>query len=229
MDIKGYRVGQRVQADSARVRAKQTTPPPRFTDGTLIEAMTQIHKRVQDEAQRKMLMETNGLGTERTRSAILNTLVAKKFIAIRKQGKRNTVVSTETGRDLVDAVKQRTPEIADPVMTAKWEFALGMVESGQATLDEFMAKQEQYIRGMTQRVLGGQRITLSGTEQRAPRQRVEPLPGEGAPCPMCGKPLATKMGGKKSDKMKPGSDPRFLGCSGWPACNYIQRSEQVAA
>lgn len=223
-DIKGYRAGQQVKATGARVRAKQTTPPARFTDGSLIQSMTEIHRRVKDEAQRKMLMATNGLGTERTRSAILNTLMARKFLVFRKEGKRNLVVSTPAGRELIEAIKVRTPEIADPVMTAKWEYALGMVERGEATMQEFMGRQEKYIRQVVATVLGAGKFSLSGIEGRVARPEAEPLPNHGTPCPLCGKPMITRTSRKVGDKMKQNGDSRFLACSGFPDCKYIEKT-----
>src|SRR5260363_288255 len=69
-----WQVGQPLKGGVAHVRCAQTTPPKRFTDGTLISAMTHIHRFVHSDADRKILRESKGIGTERTRDAIIERL-----------------------------------------------------------------------------------------------------------------------------------------------------------
>ncbi|MBU2818537.1 DNA topoisomerase 3, partial [Acidithiobacillus ferrooxidans] len=86
--------GEVLAVTAADVQAKQTKPPARFTDGTLIEAMSNIHKFVEDPEAKKKLKETSGIGTEATRAAILETLLKRGFIE--RKGKQ--VISTQAGR-----------------------------------------------------------------------------------------------------------------------------------
>ena len=65
------------------LRAQQTRPPSRFTDGTLIEAMSQVHRFVTDERMRALLKENAGIGTEATRAAIVEKLPSSEAVGIR--------------------------------------------------------------------------------------------------------------------------------------------------
>src|SRR5260364_393021 len=73
-------VGQPLKGGVAHVRCAQTTPPKRFTDGTLISAMTHIHRFVHSDADRKILRESKGIGTERTRDAIIERLKLRRYV-----------------------------------------------------------------------------------------------------------------------------------------------------
>ena len=77
--------GDAVAGEGGRVQAKQTKPPAHFTDGSLIDAMSNIHKFVTDPEARAKLKETSGLGTEATRASILETLLARQYL--QKKGK----------------------------------------------------------------------------------------------------------------------------------------------
>ncbi|QFX96730.1 DNA topoisomerase 3 [Acidithiobacillus thiooxidans] len=120
--------GDPLQGQEGEVQAKQTKPPARFTDGTLIEAMSNIHKFVDDPEAKKKLKETSGLGTEATRANIIETLLKRDVLE--KKGKQ--LVSTSKGRSLIawlrkDAV---TRNMADPVTTAQWEDYLTRIAEG---------------------------------------------------------------------------------------------------
>ncbi len=110
---------------------KQTQPPMHFTDATLLAAMTGIARFVKDLQVRKILKETDGLGTEATRAGIIELLFKRKFL-IRK-GKQ--IRSTQTGKALI----QSLPESATlPDMTAQWEFVLDAISKKQANYSAFM-------------------------------------------------------------------------------------------
>lgn len=221
-----YEVGQTVQAASVSVEADKTKPPSRFTDGSLVEAMTEIHKRVSDEATRKVLSSTGGLGTERTRSAIIEGLVTRKFLEFRKERSRTVIISTQAGRDLIDVVM---PELRDPVTTAKWEAALSMIESGQATAGQFMVRQEGFIKQMVSTILGSEIHVSGGKEFKGGGAvKIDPLPGHGSACPKCGRPMVTRVAKKTREQEERAGDQRFLACTGYPECNYVHRDKKEA-
>ena len=90
---------------------KKTTPPSRFSEGSLIEAMASIHRFVSDAKAKAVLKENEGIGTEATRAGILETLKGRGFITA--SGK--SLVSTPLGQSLIDM----TPDtLRDPVTTA---------------------------------------------------------------------------------------------------------------
>ena len=132
------RVGDQVEWVDGHVDHRQTKPPARFTDGTLIAAMSSVHKLVQDPKIRARLKETSGLGTEATRANILETLVKRGFIE--RKGKQ--LLSTEAGRILVAALP---PALTDPGVTGLWEDFLSEIASGNRTLAEFETQQRAFV------------------------------------------------------------------------------------
>ncbi|SEG32404.1 DNA topoisomerase III [Vibrio hangzhouensis] len=101
---------------------KKTEPPRHFTEATLLQAMTGISRFVEDKSLKKILRETDGIGTEATRAGILDTLFKRQLL--NRQGK--SVLSTSAGRGLIHALPG---ESTYPDMTAHWEFQLqGMAE-----------------------------------------------------------------------------------------------------
>ena len=123
-----------------RVDALRTEPPPPFTDGTLIKAMVNVHAHVKDPELRKRLRETDGIGTEATRAEIIETLLKRGFLS--RQG-RTTLLSTELGRSVVDAVPAH---LSDPGMTALWEGQLRRIEEGTLSDEDFLRLLQESIR-----------------------------------------------------------------------------------
>lgn len=111
------RQGDTVTAGPVTIVDKKTTPPKRFTDATLIQAMKGISRYVSDPAIKKLLNETDGIGTAATQAAIIQTLYYRRFI-----GKsRGHIASADVARTLI----QTLPVVATtPDMTALWEAGL---------------------------------------------------------------------------------------------------------
>ncbi|MHB1880704.1 MAG: DNA topoisomerase 3 [Acidithiobacillus sp.] len=131
--------GDPVAGQKGEARAKQTKPPKRFTDGLLIDAMSNIHKFVTDAAAKAKLKETSGIGTEATRANILETLVKRGFVE--RKGKQ--IISTTTGRSLVRALPA---DLTDPVTTARWEDHLSSIADGKLDPVKFMGAIQQMVR-----------------------------------------------------------------------------------
>ncbi len=130
--------GEAVACESAKVEGKKTTPPARFTEGTLIQAMTNIHQLVEDPEQKRRLKETAGIGTEATRAGILETLKKRDFIEVK--GKQ--LVSTAMGRRLIQALPEA---IKSPGLTGLFEQLLDAIADGRITVEQFIAKQTEYV------------------------------------------------------------------------------------
>jgi DNA topoisomerase-3 len=125
------REGETVMCGDVAVAEKQTTPPKRFTDATLIQAMTGIARFVDDPKVKQLLRETDGIGTPATQAQIIETLFERRFIET--QGRH--VISTEIGRALIRTL----PEIATrPDITALWEAAMRRIADGQMSLAAFL-------------------------------------------------------------------------------------------
>lgn len=118
--------GTELTCREGKINDRKTEPPKHFTEATLLQAMTGIARYVADKELKKILRDTDGLGTEATRAGILDTLFKRQLLS--RQGK--TIISTPAGRGLIDALPS---EATYPDMTAHWEHQLqGMAERNQA-------------------------------------------------------------------------------------------------
>lgn len=159
--------GDGVTCEDVAIAEKKTTPPARFTDGTLLDAMENVHRHVDAEASVKdTLRQTKGIGTDATRATVLEDLLKIGLLAM--DGKK--IVSTALGRQLIELVPAA---LKDPLTTADWESRLEEVAEGRLSLDAFLGavceevpRQIEDIKALT---IG----TLAGTH----------------PCPECGKAL----------------------------------------
>lgn len=123
--------GQALKSLVPEIRERNTSPPPPFTEATLLSAMTGISRFVKDPELKKVLRETDGLGTEATRAGIIELLFKRGFLT--RSGK--TVLSTEAGRALIQAL----PELAtQPDMTARWESQLTAIREKQLPYQQLM-------------------------------------------------------------------------------------------
>ncbi|NBF15406.1 DNA topoisomerase III [Pseudomonas sp. Fl4BN2] len=131
-----------------------TQPPKPFTEGDLIKAMKNVAKLVQDPLLKQKLKDTTGIGTEATRAGIIQGLLDRGYLI--KNGK--ALAATAPAFSLIDAVPRA---IADPGTTAIWEQALDMVQSGEMTLETFVAKQAAWMSKHIARC-SGMTMTISG-------------------------------------------------------------------
>ena len=131
-----------------------TQPPKPFTEGDLIKAMKNVAKLVQDPLLKQKLKDTTGIGTEATRAGIIQGLIDRGYMS--KNGK--AWAATPAAFSLIDAVPRA---IADPGTTAIWEQALDMVQSGEMTLDIFVAKQAAWMRKHIERC-SAMTMTING-------------------------------------------------------------------
>lgn len=132
-------IGQALKSLQAEVLEKHTSPPKAYTDASLLAAMTGISAHVSDPQLRKILRETDGLGTEATRAGIIELLFLRGFLS--RSGK--TITSTTTGRGLIEAL----PDVATyPDMTARWEAELSSISEGRSQYQKLMSPLEIQLK-----------------------------------------------------------------------------------
>jgi DNA topoisomerase-3 len=132
-------IGQGLKSLQAEVIEKHTSPPKAYTDGSLLAAMTGISAHVSDPQLRKILRETDGLGTEATRAGIIELLFTRGFLS--RTGK--TITSTASGRGLIEAL----PDVATyPDMTARWESELSAISEGRSQYKTLMSPLEVQLK-----------------------------------------------------------------------------------
>src|SRR5260370_1373889 len=119
--------GETAMLQDPKIENKETRPPPRYNEGTLIEAMQNAWRFVDDGVLRERLKEAKGIGTPATRAEIIGGLKKQGFLIA--QGKN--IVPTETGLSLFGVLKQADPALVDPGVTAQLECLLDDVVVGK--------------------------------------------------------------------------------------------------
>jgi DNA topoisomerase-3 len=145
-------------------KSKHTTPPPRFTEATLLSAMESAGKSITDEELRDAMKE-RGLGTPATRASIIETLLQRKYI----ERARQDLVPTPTGISLIENLPD--PSLASPSLTGSWEARLARIARGHDTRAAFMADIAAYVTAMVDAIRGG-----SSPASPPPRSSMSPPP-----------------------------------------------------
>ena len=125
--LPSLRNGETAQLQDPKIEDKVTRPPARYNEGTLIEAMQNAWRFVEDEVLRERLKEAKGIGTPATRAEIIGGLKKQGFLIA--QGKH--IVPTETGLSLFGVLKQADPALVDPGVTAQLECLLDDIVVGK--------------------------------------------------------------------------------------------------
>lgn len=231
------KIGDVVKFESAIKNTKQTTPPARFTEGTLLDAMTNVHTLVTDPVHKAKLKDKKGIGQEATRTGILEKLFNYNLLS--KQGKK--IISTEAARELV---KNLPKKIIDPTLTAIWEDALDQIADGKITADYFKEKQHEWVHKL---VSDAKTLTIKITSTAPPATAKKgagtgkssysnskptgsgfsaskgttagkpkaPSKSTGKKCPTCGT-------GELVEKTGAASGKKFLGCNTYPKCKHTE-------
>lgn len=132
-------VGDSVSCTDASILDKNTTPPKRFNDASLLSAMTGIARYVTDPEIRKILRETDGIGTEATRAGIIETLFKRQFL----QRKGKEIHATDIGHQLI---KHLPDSVVLPDMTAQWESQLNAISQRELNYQQFMQAMTDTLR-----------------------------------------------------------------------------------
>ena len=189
--------GQAVKCVEAEFEDKQTKPPPRYTEATLLSAMETAGKRIDDEELREA-MKDSGLGTPATRAETIEVLIRREYIE--RAGKE--LQPTPKGLQVITMLEEHP--LTSPELTGDWEKRLSDIEHGSGDRDEF-------IKGIVD-------LTTQTVEQIAAldKEKLRPERVELGPCPRCG--------AETGEIIKENS--RAYGCTSWksreePGCGYV--------
>ena len=133
------------------IKEGETSPPKRYTSGSMILAMENAGQLIEDEELRAQI-KGSGIGTSATRAEILKKLQANKYIALNK--KTQVLTPTHLGEMIFDVVNNSIRSLLNPELTASWEKGLTYVAEGTITSGEYMEKLEGFIKRRTDAVLG---------------------------------------------------------------------------
>ena len=142
--------GMQLPVDGFAIREGETSPPKRYSSGSMILAMENAGQLIEDEELRAQI-KGSGIGTSATRAEILKKLVNIKYLAL--NGKTQIITPTLLGELIFDVVGASIRQLLNPELTASWEKGLTYVAEGSITPDEYMEKLEHFVAGRTYGVL----------------------------------------------------------------------------
>lgn len=157
--------GEALPLISAEITEHKTKPKPLYTEATLLSAMENAGKEV-EEADKRRAMAECGIGTPATRANIIETLILREYIHREKK----SIVPTDKGLSVYEIVKDK--KIANAEMTGAWELTLAAIEAGQVQEDQFTQGINTYVGTICEELLA-----LAGEQKSYPTYR----------CPLCGK------------------------------------------
>ena len=156
--------GEVLSLVNADITEHKTKPKPLYTEATLLSAMENAGKEVEDAESKKAMAEC-GIGTPATRANIIETLILRDYIRRDKKA----IIPTEKGLAVYEIVKDK--KIANAEMTGSWELALAAIEAGKMPADKFSQGINSYVETICEELL-----SLSSEQKSYPVYR----------CPKCG-------------------------------------------
>jgi len=159
--------GQTVKCSSAEVEAKETKPPPRYTEATLLSAMETAGKLIDDEELREAMKES-GLGTPATRAETIETLIRREYIE--RAGKDLT--PTPKGLQVITMLEEHP--LTSPELTGSWEKRLTDIEHGSDDRGKFIGDIAEFTRATVEKIA------------ELDKEKLRPERVELGPCPRCG-------------------------------------------
>ncbi|MCD8277081.1 DNA topoisomerase [Enterocloster citroniae] len=132
------------------IKEGETSPPKRYTSGSMILAMENAGQLIEDEELRAQI-KGSGIGTSATRAEILKKLFHIKYLSLNK--KTQVITPDLLGEMVYDVVDNSIRQLLNPDLTASWEKGLTYVSEGSITSEEYMEKLERFVAGRTVNVI----------------------------------------------------------------------------
>lgn len=203
--------GDEIAVNGFEIKEGKTSPPKRYTSGSMVLAMENAGQLIEDEELRAQI-KGSGIGTSATRAEIIKKLVRIGYLGLNK--KTQVLTPERMGEMVFEVVNMTVPALLNPKMTASWEKGLDGITHGTVEMEDYRAKLEDFIRRETVSM-----IEHNLTMQIA--QQIQPLVGKGGrglaakkklgvPCPVCGGEMeTTPFGYGCSNYKKDGTGCRF--------------------
>ncbi len=190
--VEAANVGDAINVNEFVLKEGKTSPPKRYTSGSLILAMENAGKLIEDEELREQI-KTTGIGTSATRGEILEKLVRIHYL--NQNNKTQVITPEKLGEMIYEVVLLTTPSLLKPEQTANWEKGLEGIINGTVDFTEYRNQLENYIRRETKNMIDKdltQTIAINinqftGRQSKGLATR-KPL---GIKCPACGGELTT--------------------------------------
>ena len=148
--LNALKKGEEVGVLNFETKTSETSPPSRYNSGSIILAMENAGKLIEDEELREQIKGA-GIGTSATRAEIMKKLERIGYIAINT--KTQIITPTKKGEAIYDVVYSSMPDMLNPKLTASWEKGLDMVAKKEINSEEFMNKLEAYINSKVNKLV----------------------------------------------------------------------------
>ena len=192
--------GENGSCNAINLLEKKTKAPARFTEATLLKAMNEVYRYVLNAEIKKILKETDGIGTAATQAGIIKELIDGGMLI--KKGKN--LISSPAARSLIHALPEN---ITLPDLTAIWETYFRKVKDSEMSIDEVINYIQETIRDI---IASAQPITVqsldNGTSKKSDSKKSPKK--SSVKCPRCGAPMF----------LRNGKNGAFWGCSNYPDC-----------
>lgn len=206
-------IGQMLNVDF-EIATKKSTKPKRYTSGSMVLAMENAGKLLEDEELRAQI-SSNGIGTDATRGSTIKKLVDIKYIS--QNSKTQILQPTELGEMIYELIRLTEPRLVNPELTANWEKGLSQVENGVITKEAYREKLVSYIVNLTNTIKSAEKDdvikeslkqihyvytgkeidTASITNIRDGKRMIPNIK-----CPVCGSRIAATKNGFLCEKYK---------------------------
>lgn len=203
--------GDTAEVKEFLVKEGKTSPPKRYTSGSMVLAMENAGQLIEEEELREQI-KGSGIGTSATRAEIIKKLVRIGYLALNK--KTQVLTPEALGEMVYEVVNMTVPALLNPKMTASWEKGLDGITQGTVPMEDYREKLEEFIRKETVSMINenltsqiaGQIRPLAGSNAKDMKTKVK----IGATCPVCGGEIeTTPFGYGCSNYNKDGSGCRF--------------------
>ena len=164
-ELPSLKKGDEVKLAESKLTKSVTKAPPAFTLVSIVDAMTNCYKYVDDPEEKKLLKEGKGIGTVATRAAILEILEKRGYMSVK--GKKQEIHITDKGQFLLDAAPDKVKSVS---LTAEAEEIMQRIQNNEGSIEVFIKQQESFIREQISEI---QKIREANMER----------------CPVCGQEI----------------------------------------
>lgn len=221
--VETLKPGDSISLSQYEVKEGKTSPPKRYTSGTIILAMENAGNLIEDEELRAQI-KTTGIGTAATRQGILEKLDTNQYICINK--KTQVITPENFGEMIYEVVKMTAPTLLNPEMTASWEKGLEGITNKTVMFSDYKTKLEDFVRRGTLSIIEKdlseeiKKNISSFIHKDAPMSR-----SIGVKCPDCGGDMVTTPFGYGCSNFKNETEPCKFAIG--KICNVLLDEENV--
>ncbi|RKT44962.1 type IA DNA topoisomerase [Thiocapsa rosea] len=212
--------GQQLQVDSLEVQEKETQPPRHYDDSTLLAAMKNAGREIEDDAL-AAAMKQSGLGTPATRAEIIEKLIRTRYV----ERRRKQLHATPKGTALIGLV---APALRSPELTAEWEQRLKDVEHGELPVEVFDRDIVAFLRELVPQIAQGPAMSA----EQVAAERAERPTGKGAKAGRAGgvrKTGRSRRGGASAGASGGAGEAAAGGLGACPICGEGEVTENARA